>query len=719
MTEQMPVQELKLKVAEGMPGDIRKGIVRVDGADLERLSLKLGGLVEIRGKRATVARAVPAFADFARRNLIQMDGTTRENAGAAIGEEVVVRKVESKEASAIVLAPLDPTRVFTDDRDVDFVKRSLIGLPVLKGDLVAVSLFGGEDLYLRVEGAAPAGPLMITANTLVKIKAPDVLDRVDRRVTYEDIGGLEAQVQRVREIVELPLRYPDLFRRLGIEAPKGILLHGPPGTGKTLIARAVASESKVHFIHVNGPEIMHKFYGESEARLREVFDQARKNAPAILFLDEIDAIAPRRAEVLGDVEKRVVAQLLALMDGLESRGNVIVIGATNLPELVDPALRRPGRFDREIQIPVPDGKGRLEILRIHTRGMALARDVSLERLAGMTHGFVGADLASLCKEAGISALRKILPHITLGAQTDPDLLLEVTMADFLEALKEVEPSATREFFTETPRVGWEDVGGLEEIKATITRLVSWPLKYPELYEHMDLDTPKGILFTGPSGTGKTLVARAIARESDVNFIAVAGPTLFSKWTGESEKAVRQVFRRARQAAPCILLFDELDSVAPRRSGGGGVPERVVGQLLTELDGLEERKGVVVIGTTNRMDLLDPALLRPGRFDYVIEFPLPGLEQRCEILRVHTRRRALAPGVDLWELARISEGMVGSELEAWCRKAAILAISDFLGSAGTGPERPDLSGLQIEMTHFLRALQGYPAAGSVAGGEGGD
>ncbi|MGB9661185.1 MAG: CDC48 family AAA ATPase [Moorellaceae bacterium] len=696
-------EKVTLKVAEGMVEDARKGIVRLLGDVMERLGLNAGDVVAITGKRSTVAKVMPAFPDKCAPGAIQMDGTVRHNAQVSIGEEVTLEPVPWEKAKVVVLAPVLPGWTLEGEHEITHIKTRLLGLAVVPGDQVSITLFSGREEAFTVEGVTPRGAVIINKDTALRFKGGEAGEGKGQRVTYEDIGGLAKEVQRVREIIELPLKYPQLFRSLGVEAPKGILLYGPPGTGKTLIARAVASETEAHFIHVNGPEIMHKYYGESEARLRLVFDEARKKAPSIIFLDEIDAIAPRRAEVHGDVEKRVVAQLLALMDGLESRGHVIVIGATNIPDMVDPALRRPGRFDREIAINVPDQRGREEILRIHTRGMSLAPDVSLSRLAAMTHGFVGADLAALCREAGMYALRRGLKNVPLGSETLVNLQLQVTMRDFLDALAEVEPSATREFAMEIPEATWEDVGGLETIKVRLRALVEWPLKYPELFRHFDLQAPKGILLSGPPGTGKTLVAKALARESQVNFIPVNSSLLFSHWWGEAEKTLHEIFRKARQASPCILFFDEIDALVPARKGEGSTTgSRLVSQFLSELDGLEELREVVVLAATNRIDLVDPAVLRPGRFDIILDFPPPGAKERLAILQVHLRRRPVSEEVNLEALANMTEGWVGSDLEALCKRAALLALHEVVESGKTSAG--DKGAWRITSRHLEQALK---------------
>jgi transitional endoplasmic reticulum ATPase len=567
-----------------------------------------------------------------------------------------------------------------------------------------MTFLGAKKQDFRVVDTLPAGPVLLTSQTSITIAGEG--KATEAKLTYEDIGGLGDQVKRIREMIELPLRFPQVFARLGIEPPKGVLLHGPPGCGKTLIARVIANETDATFLQISGPEIMHKFYGESEAHLRSVFEKARKNVPAIVFLDELDAIAPKREELGGEkqVERRVVGQLLALMDGLEERGQVIVIGATNLPNMLDPALRRPGRFDREIVIPIPNKHGRREILTIHTRGMPLAADVDLERLAFLTHGFVGADLAALTREAAINAIRRLMPCIDFEREVIPAealLALEVTMDDFLNALREIEPSAIREFFTEIPEIDFSAVGGLEPIKQILIETIKNPLYHPEVYAKAHTRPAKGILLSGEPGTGKTLLARAIAREAEVNFIAVSGPELLSKYIGESERGVREVFKKARQAAPCILLFDEIEAVVPRRGRmmGDQVTERVVSQFLTEMDGIEELKGVMVLASTNRPDLIDPAILRPGRFDFVLELPRPDVKAREAILRVHTQGKPLAKDVSLADLAQETDGLVGADLASICQKASLLAIREFLAS-----QEADLEQFTIAKKHFMEAMK---------------
>lgn len=698
---------LSLRVAEALPRDAGRGLARIDPREMQSLAAQPGDVVQIRARRSTVARAMPAFPDDRGKGLVQIDGITRSNAQAALGDKVQLSVVTAKPAAALVLAPAGAPA-----RDTRHLGRLLEGLAVTAGDRVRATLFGAQRQEFLVLDTVPKGPVLVQASTELRVKHEPSPSAA--RVSYEDIGGLHKEVQRVREMVELPLRFPELFRHLGIEPPKGILLHGPPGTGKTLIARAVASETDAYFVSVNGPEIIHKFYGESEARLRQVFEESSRHAPSVIFLDEIDAIAPKRAEVTGEVEKRVVAQLLALMDGLEQRGEVFVIAATNIPDSLDPALRRPGRFDREVALRVPDRQGRLEILQIHTRGMPLVDDVDLEALANITHGFVGADLAALCREAAMSCLRRFLPGIDLSSEILPDeqmLSLRVQMRDFLEALREVEPSAIRDVAVEVPDVRWEDVGGLEEAKQELREMVEWPFEYPALFERVGSRPARGILMHGPPGTGKTLLARAVATESQANFISVKGPALMSKWLGESEKGVRETFRRAKQVAPCIVFFDEIDALAPARSmaADSRAAERVVSQLLTEMDGIEELSGVCVLAATNRVDLVDPALLRPGRFDFLLELPMPDRLARQTILQIQTRGKPLAADVSLSNTAAATEGMSGADLAAICRRASMLAIREWLQKrhpeemARPEIEEQALTGLEIAVRHFRAAI----------------
>jgi len=703
---QVETKRLTLRVSEALAKDVGRGIARIDPKDMAEMGAEVGDIIQILGKRPAVAKVMPAYMQDRGKQVIQIDGITRENAQIGLGEKTQVEKVDYKTATNIVLAPIAPSSTFTREKDSSYIGRLLEGLAVTSGDKVRVTLFSTRYQEFSVLDTNPKGVVVIHPTTLIKMKGETAGEKEDVGVTYEDIGGLHKEINKIREMIELPLKYPEVFDRLGIEAPKGVLLHGPPGCGKTLIARAVANETDAYFCHISGPEVIHKFYGESEAHLRAIFEKAREQAPAIIFLDEIDAIASKREEIRGDqqVERRVVAQLLALMDGLKSRGKVIVIGATNIPNVLDPALRRPGRFDREISIGIPDKNGRLEILHIHTRGMPLASDVDLERLAEITHGFIGADLEALSREAAMITLRKIMPKIEFEADYIPyELLLEleVTMDDFTEALKEVEPSAIREVFTEIPDVKWSDVGGLEEVKRVLKETIEWPLKYPDLFKKANTNPAKGILLTGLPGTGKTLLAKAVASESGVNFISVKGPALLSKWVGESERGIREVFKKAKQASPCIVFFDEIDAIAPTRgaSADSHVTERVISQLLTELDGIEELKGVVVLAASNRPDIIDPALLRAGRFDFQLELPIPDEKTRLEIFKVHTKGKSLADDVDLQSLAKVTEGMVGSDIEAVSRRASMLAIREFINQ-----EEKDLTKFKISARHFSRALE---------------
>ena len=620
---------LSLKVLEAYTRDVGRGVARIDYDSMDSLSASTGDVVEIKGKRKTVAKCLPLYPSDEGKGIIRVDGLVRNNAGIAIGDTVIVKKIKAVPAEKVVVAPLEAIPPI-DER---YLADALESVPLIKGDNVMVPYFGGR-LTFQVIGVTP-GPgidaVLVTQKTVFHIAERGETLRGVPQVTYEDIGGLKDEIQKVREMIELPLRHPEIFEKLGIEAPKGVLLYGPPGTGKTLLAKAVANESNAHFISISGPEIMSKFYGESEARLREIFKETKEKAPSIIFIDEIDSITPKREEVTGEVERRVVSQLLSLMDGLEARGKVIVIAATNRPNAIDPALRRPGRFDREIEIKVPDKRGRLEILQIHTRNMPLDSDVNQEKIASVTHGFVGADLEYLCKEAAMKCLRRLLPELNLEDEKIPPETLEkliITRVDFENAIKEVMPSAMREVYLESPDVSWNDIGGLDEVKRELQEAVEWPLRYPDLYSKLGHSIPKGILMHGPSGTGKTMLAKAVATESEANFISVKGPELLSKWIGESERGVREIFRRARQAAPCVVFFDEVDSIAPIRGmeGVNAGTERMVSQLLTEMDGIQELSGVVIIAATNRLDMIDTALLRPGRFDKIVFVPKPNLIQ---------------------------------------------------------------------------------------------
>ncbi len=676
--EGVKLSEIQLRVGDAKQRDVGRGIARLDQNTMRKLNISAGDVVEITGKRTTSAIAWPAYSEDQNQSLIRIDGFTRKNAGVAINEYIMIKPATVKNATNVVLAPVD-MHLNVDEDFTNFVKNRLMERTFVEGDTTLVMMLG-HAIPFSVTKSRPHGIVRITKDTQFQIlnePAPEV--KGVPRTTYEDIGGLHEEIQRVREMVELPLRHPELFQRLGIEPPKGVLLHGPPGCGKTLLARAVANESEANFFSINGPEIMSKFYGESEARLREIFQQAQQNSPSIIFVDELDAIAPKREEVTGEVERRVVAQLLALMDGLGGRGNVIVIGATNRPGALDPALRRPGRFDREIEIGVPDKQARHEILQIHTRGMPLAEDVDLKKLNEITHGYTGADLAALSRETAMKSLRRYLPEINLEEENIPPTVLEkmdVRMEDFLNAYREVTPTAMREVYIETPSVKWTEIGGLLDVKQELIEAVEWPLKTPEVFNRLGIKPPKGILLFGPPGCGKTMLARAVATESQANFITIKGPEVFSKWVGESEKAIREVFRKARMASPAVIFFDEFDSLVPRRGvgfGDSGVSERVISQLLTEMDGILTLEDVVVVAATNRPDIIDNAVLRPGRFDRLIYVPEPSEEARSEIFKIYTSDMPLKEDVNINELTKTTKGYSGADIQALCREAALNAL----------------------------------------------
>jgi transitional endoplasmic reticulum ATPase len=697
-------QTLKLKVVESLIKDMGRAYARMDPEDMAKIGANIGDVLEVVGKRRTVCKAMPAYKDLRGHSRIQLDGISRQNARAGIDETVSVRKIGANPADRIVLSPVN---VKPSERDLEYIGSLLDGLPVVEGDLVKATLFGSRSADFTVESVSPKEPVLINPTTqLVVGKSGEA--KVGRTISYEDIGGLKPQLHRIREMIELPLRYPEVFERLGIDAPKGVLLHGPPGCGKTLIARSIANETDAKFFTVSGPEIIHKFYGESEAHLRKIFADAAAQGPSIVFLDEIDAIAPQREKVVGDVEKRVVAQLLALMDGLNKRQNLIVIAATNIPNALDPALRRPGRFDREISIPIPDKNGRRDILEIHSRGMPLAQDVDMSHLAEITHGFVGADLEALCREAAMICLRRLMPDIDFamaGIPYERLAMLEVTMDDFTTALKEVEPSAIREVFVEVPDVRWEDVGGHSALKERLVEAVEWPLSYPEIFTEAGVKPPKGILLSGPPGCGKTLIAKAIANESKVNFISVKGPALISKYVGESEKGVREVFKKARQASPCIIFFDEIDALVPARGGSASdshVSERVLSQFLAELDGIEELKGVLILGATNRADMLDPAVMRTGRFDEHFEILAPEQKDREEIFAVHLKNKPFVKKVDIKTLASKTEGFSGADISGVCNQAALKAVRRAVQKIKEAPDKK----VKVELTEkdLLESIQ---------------
>ncbi|MEK6835324.1 MAG: CDC48 family AAA ATPase, partial [Nanoarchaeota archaeon] len=719
-------KDVKLKVMEALQEEAYKGIVRIDSETMHLIGVHPGDVIQITGSRETVGIVDRAYPTDVGQNVIRMDGILRRNAKTSIGEFVNIKRAEIKEAKDIVIAPAQKGVMIKADPRI--FKRALLGRAVVKGDIVApggtktrhrtmsdspffeevfsmfeenfTAGFGLAGLRFIVANTNPKTAVIITENTELTLnpKAVEISDEKVPEFTYEDIGGLKEEISKIREMVELPLKHPTLFSRLGIEPPKGVLLHGPPGTGKTLLAKAVANESEANFILVNGPEIMNKFYGESEKRIRDIFEEAEKTAPSIIFIDEIDAIAPKRDESYGELERRVVSQILTAMDGLKGRGKVVVIGATNRPNALDPALRRPGRFDREISIGVPNKEGRLNILKIHTRNMPLAKDVNLIKLAEIIHGFVGADVSALCKEAAMSVLRRILPEIKLGEKDDiPEEVLQkltVTDLDFREALKLVRPSALREVLIETPNVNWEDIGGLEATKQELKEAVEWPLKHMESFKRLGIKPPKGLLLYGPPGTGKTLLAKAVANESEANFILVNGPELLNKWVGESSKGIRKIFEKARQASPCIIFFDEIDSVASRRGSETGtkVIDQMVNTLLAEIDGLQELNDVVVIGATNRPDIVDSALLRPGRFDRLLLIPPPNKQGRLDIFKIHTKDMPLAKDVNLEELTKFTEGYVGSDIQSVCREAGILAL------------REDMKAKEVSKKHFEIALK---------------
>ena len=707
---------VSLKVLEAYTRDVGRGTARIDYDTMGSLGVSTGDIVEIKGKRRTVVKCLPLYPSDEGKGIVRLDGLVRNNAGIGIGDAINARKVKAIPAEKVVISPLEAIPPI-DER---YLADALESVPLIKGDNVMVPYFGGR-LTFQIIGITPPPAVdtaaIVTSKTTFTITEKDEALRGMPQVSYEDIGGLRDEMQKVREMIELPLRHPEIFEKLGIEAPKGVLLFGPPGTGKTLLAKAVASESNSHFISISGPEIMSKFYGESEARLREIFKEAREKAPTIIFIDEIDSIAPKREEVMGEVERRVVSQMLSLMDGLEGRGKVIVIAATNRQNALDPALRRPGRFDREIEIKVPDKNGRLEILQIHSRNMPLDTDVDQKKIAAVTHGFVGADLEYLCKEAAMKCLRRLLPDLNLEDEKLPPETLDkliITQNDFNQAIKDVMPSAMREVFLESPDVKWEDIGGLEGVKRELQEAVEWPLRYPDLYAKIGHTVPKGILLHGPSGTGKTMLAKAVATESEANFISVKGPELLSKWVGESERGIREIFRRARQAAPCVIFFDEIDSIAMARGGGMGgemggggmgTNDRVISQILTELDGISELHGVVVLAATNRPDMIDTALLRPGRFDRIVFVPNPDRRTRKKILEIYVTDKPIGTDVDFEKIADISDGFSGADTSAIVNTAVSLVLHEYLARYPTPEEAAKhASEAHVLMRHFEEAVK---------------
>ena len=699
-------EEMKLKVAEARSRDVGRGIARIDPDVVRSLGLTTGDVVMIEGTRRTAAICWPGYPEDRGQGIVRIDGTIRKNAGVGIDDRVTISIGHAQAGKKIMFAPTEPVKIMGGE---EYLSQILEGRVLTRGDMIELNVMGRRIDLVTVSFSPSSEVIMITAETQIKISEKPAKEVAKTpRVSYEDIGGLKDEIRKVREMIELPLRHPELFERLGVEAPKGVLLYGPPGTGKTLLAKAVASETNANFIYLSGPEVMSKFYGESEENIRNVFEEAEENAPSIIFIDEIDSIAPKRDEVQGEVERRIVAQLLALMDGLKSRGKVVVIGATNRPNSIDPALRRPGRFDREIEIGIPDRDGRYEILQIHTRGMPMDEDVDLRKLADITHGFVGADLAALSREAAMRSLRRIIPDIDIEVERIPREVLNrltVKRQDFMDAFREMEPSTMREVYIEKPNVHWDDIGGLEEAKQELKEAVEWPMKYGPLFEHMGTRPSKGILLYGPPGTGKTLLAKAVATESEANFISIKGPEFLSKWVGESEKAVRETFRKARQAAPCVVFLDEIDAITPRRGTETGtkVTERVISQILAEMDGLEGLRGVTVIAATNRPDIIDTALLRPGRFDRHIYIPLPDKESRKSIFEIHTRNKPLADDIRTEELAERTEGYTGADIEAVCNEATMAAIREYVQNGGKLDEN-SIKAVKVYKKHFEHALK---------------
>jgi transitional endoplasmic reticulum ATPase len=676
------MNEIILKIEESPQQHIGRGRAIIDPKIIEDQKWNTGQILELTYNKKTHVKLWPGAPEEYGSGIIKIDGMTRQNIGAGIGDKISLKTVEVVNAEQIVLSP---TEKITAEGLQDYMIYNYLNHVFTTGDSISLNTQMGGKVQFIITSTKPSKPVLVTENTVFKLGAmTKAVDSSVPRITYDELGGLKNEVQKIREMVELPMRHPELFEKIGVEAPKGVLLYGPPGTGKTLLAKAVAGETNAHFISLSGPEIMGKHYGESEERIREIFTQAEENAPSIIFIDEIDSIAPKRDEVSGELEKRIVSQLLTLMDGMKSRGKVVVIAATNRPDSIDPALRRPGRFDREIEIGIPDDEGRFDILSIHTRGMPINKKVNLKQISKTTHGFVGADLEALSKEAAMRSLRRILPEIDLDEEKISSEILQkiqITSDDFREALKEVSPSALREVQVQIPDVSWDDVGGLDELKEELKEAVEWPIKYKDAYDYVDVESPKGILLHGPPGTGKTLIAKALAKMTESNFISIKGPELLSKWVGESEKGVREIFRKARQAAPCIIFLDEVDALVPRRGSGGSnshVTENVVSQILTEIDGLEELNNVLIIGATNRLDIVDEALLRPGRFDRIIKVSNPDTKGRKHIFEIHTKNKPLDNDVKISEIVRLTDDFSGAEIAAVANRAAITALKRYVG-----------------------------------------
>jgi len=697
------MDEIKLKIGEIPQQHVGKGRAIVDPKIIEDAKWNTGQILELTFNKKTHVKLWPGNPEDYGAGIIKIDGLTRQNIGAGIGDKIHIKPVESANAEQIVLSPTE--KIHAEGLQ-EYMVQNFLNHVFTTGDTITLGTQMGGKVQFVVTSTKPAKPVIVTENSIFKLGSmTKVVDSSYPRITYDDLGGLKNEVQKIREMVELPMRHPELFEKIGVEAPKGVLLYGPPGTGKTLLAKAVAGETNAHFTSLSGPEIIGKYYGESEERLREIFKQAEENAPSIIFIDEIDSIAPKRDEVSGEVEKRIVSQLLTLMDGMKSRGKVVVIAATNRPDSIDPALRRPGRFDREIEMGIPDEEGRHQILRIHTRGMPLDDTVKIDQISKTTHGFVGADLEILAKEAAMRALRRILPEIDLNQdKISGDLLqkIKISSEDFRDALKEVRPSALREVLVQIPDVSWDDVGGLESLKEELREAIEWPLKHKEAMDYVDVKTPKGILLYGPPGTGKTLIAKAVAKMTESNFISIKGPELLSKWVGESEKGIREIFRKARQAAPCIIFFDEIDSLVPQRgsnSSGSHVTENVASQILTEIDGLEELHNVLIIGATNRLDIVDPAILRPGRFDRIIHVPIPDAKGRINILKIHTKKKPLAQDVDLEKLVELTDGFTGAEIAAIANSAAVIALKRYVNN-----ESQNIKDIKITQNDLINSIQ---------------